>query len=212
MGTRPSILTDDVSEAEAAIRAEMFRHAAMQQQVHVVALVEPAREQLTFEHRARISDILPLVAYNPLVPPGHEMIYARGLHAGLTGDMLVAAHLLAPQLENSIRSLLVRTGKTVSGLDDQGIQDEFSLNTLLHNYQTDLIAMLGKDTWFDLCGLLIERFGSNMRNSLAHGLLNYEELTSPQATYIWWLALHLCCSIFLAASTTQDQENEHREG
>jgi hypothetical protein len=208
VGNRPSILTDNVSEVEAAIWAEMFRHAAMQQQVHVVALVEPAREQLMFEHRVRVSDVLPLVAYNPFVLPGREMIYARGLHAGLTGDMLVAVHLLIPQLENSIRSLLVRSGQIISSLDDQGIQDEFSLNSVLRNYQNDLIAILGKDAWFDLCGLLVERFGSNMRNSISHGLLNYEELTSAQATYVWWLALRLCCSILLAASTTQDQENE----
>jgi Domain of unknown function (DUF4209) len=211
VGNRPSILTDNVSEAEAAIWAEMFRHAAMQQQVHVVALVEPAREQLMFEHPVRVSDVLPIVAYNPFVPPGREMIYARGLHAGLTGDTLVAAHLLAPQMENSIRSLLVRSGKIVSGLDDQGIQDEFSLNTVLRNYQTDLIAILGKDLWFDLCGLLVERFGSNMRNNLAHGLMNYEELISPQSTYIWWLALRLCCSFFLAASAKVQENGQGEE-
>lgn len=211
IGNRPSILTDNVSEAEAAIWAEMFHHAAMQQQVHVVALVEPAKEQLMFEHPVRVGDLLPLVAYNPFVPPGREMIYARGLHAGLTGDILVSAHLLAPQMENSIRSLLVRSGKIVSGLDDQGVRDEFSLNTLLRNYQTDLIAILGEDIWFDLCGLLIERFGSNMRNNLAHGLMNYEELTSQQSTYIWWLALRLCCS-FLLATSTQDQEDGQEGG
>jgi hypothetical protein len=120
------------------------------------------------------------------------MIYARGLHAGLTGDFLVATHLLAPQLENSIRYLLSQEDTIVSKLTSQGIQDERDLNTLFKEYRTELIALFGKDLAFDLEGLLVEHFGSNLRNEIAHGLMSYDKFISLQSSYLWWLTLRLC--------------------
>jgi hypothetical protein len=44
---------------------------------------------------------------------------------------------------------------------------------------------------FDLRGLLVEKFGSNMRNELAHGLLDLDGFKGPDAEYLWWCALRL---------------------
>jgi len=52
---------------------------------------------------------------------------------------------------------------------------------------------------FDLRGLLIERYGSNLRNDMAHGLLDYEAFYSGPAIYFWWLTLRLCCTPVIAA-------------
>jgi hypothetical protein len=201
------LLTEE-EEFEQAVRAEMFRHAILFQQVHVLGFVEPAREQINLEHDIRIHDLLPLVSNNPFVPSGREMIYARGLHAGLIGDTLVAAHLLIPQIENSIRTLLVRQGHIVSKLDDRGIQDEFDLNRIFYDYWDDLVNIFGEDIAFDLRGLLVERFGSNMRNEEAHGLMNYASFFSPQISYVWWLTLRLCLTVLIVISTQETQQQD----
>ena len=45
---------------------------------------------------------------------------------------------------------------------------------------------------FDLQGLLVERFGVNLRNRMAHGLMGDDEFASPTGLYLWWLVLRIC--------------------
>jgi hypothetical protein len=201
---KPSIYANDPDEVESAIRAEMFSQAMITQGIHAQATVEPAREQINSEHQVEVDDFLPIVSDNPFVPEGREYIYARGLHAGLAGDFLVAAHLLILQLEHSMRYLLFNRGVFTSGLDSQGIQEERNLNTLL--YLPELKAILGEDITFDLQGLLVERYGSNLRNLLAHALLGQDAFFSFQMSYLWWLILRLCCLPLLAKNRGKGEE------
>jgi len=75
------------------------------------------------------------------------------------------------------------------------IQDKYLLHEIL--YFDELKEILPEDLIFDLQGLLISRFGSNLRNKLSHGLAELEELTSVESIYLWWLVLHLCCHPFV---------------
>lgn len=45
---------------------------------------------------------------------------------------------------------------------------------------------------FDLQRLLVERFGVNPHNSMAHGLMGHDEFASPAVLYLWWLVLRIC--------------------
>lgn len=192
VGHRDSMY-EEGSLLEEPLRSEMLRVAVLQQNLHAQAIVSTGITQINTEHNVRIGDFLPILTNNPFVPAGREIIFARGLHAGLTGDLLVAAHLLIPQLEHSIRYLLYQKGTIPSGLDAQGIQDEYPLNKILYKFKQELTEVFGEDLLFDLQGLLIERFGSNLRNLLAHGLLDYIDFHSTQFLYLWWLTLRLCC-------------------
>lgn len=204
---KPSMDSSDPKEVEEATRAEMFRWAKVYQQVHAQGVVEPARYQINLEHNVRLDDWLPIVSHNPLIPPNREYIYAKGLHAGLKGDFLVAVHLLIPQLENSVRYLLNHRGIITSKLDDEGIQDEKDLNTLL--YSNEVKSVFSENILFDLQGLLINRFGANFRNLMAHGLIDSDVFSSLQMSYLWWLTLHLCCLPILAQiQNSQSNESE----
>ncbi|WP_442949575.1 DUF4209 domain-containing protein [Nostoc sp.] len=39
----------------------------------------------------------------------------------------------------------------------------------------------------------LQRSGSNLRNRMAHGLINDSEFNSPMMSYLWWVTLRLCC-------------------
>jgi hypothetical protein len=52
--------------------------------------------------------------------------------------------------------------------------------------------LLGEDLVFDLQGLLVERFGVNLRNRMAHGLMGHDEFAFPTVLYLWWLVLRNC--------------------
>jgi hypothetical protein len=189
---RPASVSTTEADAEQQLRTEMFEQAGLVQDLHVLAFIEPARRQIVEEHRVQLDDMLALAANSPFVPGNRARLFARGLLAGFEGDFVVAAHLLIPQVENCLRHILSARGHRVSGLDQKGIQEEMDLNEVLPTYAQELEATFGEDTVFDLRGLLVERFGTNLRNRLAHGLLTYEDVQSPRGEYLWWLAFRLC--------------------
>lgn len=190
IGRRPPMMFGDADEMAKAVRDEMFRHAITFQGMYVVGVIEPGRRQITSEHHFGINDFSFLVLNNPFIPPGREAIFAQGFYEGLSGNFVVAVHLLMPQLENSLRYLLSQAGVITSMLTDDEIQEDYMLGKLL--YTDELKAILGEDIVFDLQGLLVEKFGSNLRNRLSHGMLDYSSMHSYQFIYFWWLMLRLC--------------------
>ena len=190
-GRMPNVNSDDSEEVKKAFRAKMFKQSFYHHAITAQGIIEPARHQINLEHNVRLSDFIPIVSNNPFIPAGRELIYAQGLHAGMEGDFLVAVHLLIPQLENSIRYVLKQNGVTTSGIDSKGVQDERSLNTTL--YLPEMQEIFGEDITFDLQGLLVERFGNNLRNRMAHGLMPHDTFYSVQVIYLWGLILRLCC-------------------
>lgn len=186
----PAAFSDDPRDIEAATIAGMIERLRLAQSLHAAGVVEPARTQIMSEHAVTINDLAPIVLNNPLIPDGREMIYARGLLAGLQGDYLLALHLLIPQIENTLRHLLQVQGVNVVGIDSNGIQRPFGLETLLP--KPELIAILGEDLIFDLRGLLVEPLGWKLRAGIAHGLLDHDAFYSMGAIYLWWLVLRLC--------------------
>ncbi len=199
----PSFLSDDPEEAENAIRAEMLSQANQYRQTYAAAFVHPVWRQINLDHDVRLRDLLLVVLNNPFVPEGHEETYARGLLAGFKGDFLTATHLLVPQLENSIRHVLSRSGVIVSKIDSFGIQEEKDLGALLR--EPKLEELLGEDLVFDLQGLLVERFGVNLRNRMAHGLMGDDEFASPTVLYLWWLVLRICM-IYVLVNRSQERD------
>lgn len=186
-----SVLSSNPEEAETATYFEMCRNATYYQSLQAQAYIEPARYQINLEHGVRLNDILSILSHSPFVPPGREYLFAKGIYAGLTGDFFTSTHILIPQIENSVRYLMWQRGIITSGLDDSGIQNEHNLNSTLYN--SEIAFIFDENTLFDLKCLLVEHAGSNLRNRMAHGLINDREFMSPLMSYIWWLTLRLCC-------------------
>lgn len=186
-----TMLSSDPAEVEQAYRESMFRNLEFHHQIYAQSIIEPVRKQICLEHNAKIQDFYPIVSNNPFVPQGREYLYALGFKSGLDGDYEVSLHLLIPQFENSIRHILTEAGKITSGIDSEGIQDEKSLNTTL--YLPEIKELIDENILFDLQGLLVERFGSNLRNLMAHGLMSHHAFYAHDARYLWCMILKLCC-------------------
>lgn len=188
---RPGLFNLAGPEAEKALEAEMFSFAAKGAwRIRATGFIHPARIQIFNEHRLDLRDLAFLVKSNPFVPPGHEGIFLRGIHAGFHGDFLVAAHLLVPQIENSIRFVLSMNGVDVSNLLADGTQPLKILGPLFDVPETKEI--FGESLWFELRGLLIEKSGYDFRNQLAHGFTSEAECYGDAAVNLWWLVLRLC--------------------
>ncbi len=199
-----SPLSSKQEAQEMALREQMFARARWLQGIKALTIIEPARQQIIDDHRIENDDLLFFLSHNSFVPSGREGIYALGLVAGFSGDFLISTHLLIPQVENSLRHLVAQQGHLVSNLTSQGIQDEYSLNKLFEEHRAILTLLLGEDITFDLEGLLIERFGTNLRNDVSHGLLDMDRFGPGQASYFWWLTLKLCIYFWLTEGVEEE--------
>lgn len=185
----PGIVPGEEEAAEVTRKRLVQGAQEVDWKIAVTWRIEPARAQISLEHPIRTGDLWYLVRDNPFIESGHEGIYLHGIQAGFFGDWLVAMHLLVPQIESSIRFVLKQHDVITSKMSSEGIQKDIDLNELLWMQQVEEI--FGPDILFDLRGILIERFGCNLRNELAHGLMPEGAFYRIEAPYLWWLVLHL---------------------
>lgn len=203
IGHRPSLLTTDPTQYEAALWAEMIHQASTTNwPFRVQAFIGPARLQIWQEHHPSLRDLYFLVTNNPFIPPGHEHSFARGFHAGFEEDWHAAAYFLVPQVENSIRYVLDGRGVITSKLDGKRIQEVRTIEKLLLMPET--IDALGEEHVFELRGILTEEFGSNLRHRLAHGLLADGDCYTHATEHLWWILLRLCVYPILPPSFLAD--------
>lgn len=195
-------------ENNEAARKQMVQQAQMVNcPLKVAWHIDSARRAIQDEHGIRLRDLWFLVENNPFISPGHEGIVLRGVQAGFFGDWLTAVHLLVPQVEASIRHVLRQRGVITSTMDGEGLQKELDLNQLLWMKETE--EVFGLDVLFDLRGILIERFGHNLRNELAHGLLPEGGCYHPATEYLWWLLIHIYWRGYHFVQTqATDEEND----
>jgi hypothetical protein len=189
--TMPALGLDGEDPDQVALRKKMVQNAiSINWPLAVDWRIEPARRIIAHEHSVRSSDLAFLVCNNPFIPEGHEGIYLKGIQAGFYGDWLTAMHLLVPQLDASFRHVLQQHGEITSILNPDRTQEEQDINKLF--WKKGMLDIFGEDILFDLRGILIERFGGNLRNQLAHALMPEAAFYSVQAIYLWWLIIRLC--------------------
>ncbi len=175
---------------EAAIWSDMVRTVAMKTGIVATGFLLPGLEVVTFEHRYDLSFLQQVCLGSPLVPPGHEDLWARGIRHGLNGDFPSAVTVLVPQIEQLVRQGLKRQGVHTLVVDEMnGVESEKGLGALLA--MPEAVQLLGPDLHFELRALLVEQEGPNRRHNTAHGLLNDDQAWSAESLYVWWLCLRM---------------------
>ena len=182
-------------ENETTIWAEMIRHYGLEIGLVVQGTIWPALETLILEHRLTERDLVAVSARSPVVPHGREGIVGKGLLAGFEKDFVTATHLLVPQVEHVVRWHLKARNVKTTVLDANGIENEVGLSSLLDLSEVEEI--FGKDLTFELKALFADPFGPNLRNEVAHGLLEYDAAQSVYAIYAWWFFFRLVFKTFL---------------
>jgi len=117
--------------------------------------------------------------------------------------MLISSHLLAPQVENSIRYVLEQNDVDVSNLESDLTQPVKTLGPLLSMPETKNI--FGEDGCFEFRGLLIEKTGYSFRNQIAHGFVSEPACYGPEALNLWWIVLRLCCTPIVLADVNAEE-------
>lgn len=194
---------------EIAIRAEMIRDYGFQVNLVVQGQILPALEALLLEHRLREADFLNLARQSPIVPGERAGFFGKALFAGYEHDFVTALHLLIPQIEHLVRVHLKQAGAKTANLDKDGIQNENGMSTLMDLPEAEQV--FGNDLAFELRSLFCDAFGPNLRNELAHGLLDEDGCHSTFAIYAWWLALRLTFNTWWNASRGNEVQGKSND-
>jgi hypothetical protein len=196
-------------DGEDAVTARTYEQAVLRMLVAARGAIRPAAQVVLDEHGFTGEDFYFLAWRSPFVPNGREAAFAKGLTTGLYGDHFTAAHLLIPQLENAVRVALTDLGAVTSTLPSSGIQNELDLNALLDKPEAE--QFFGRNMLFMLRALLTEKAGANLRNELAHGLID-DGASSDLFVYAWWTVFHLVVASALhgavPAETSKETANE----
>ncbi len=195
VATVPSGLDLDNDEQGKVIWAQMLRTVEIHHNIDVQGAIDPAIREINLEHNCTEEKIYNLISDNPFIPNGFEYLYAKGLHAGLIGDFIVATHLLIPQIENCLRYILQENGVETTTLNTHGLQERIRIEAILKHPK--LSEIIGKDMVLDFQTLLIERKYSNLRNEVSHGLMQWNYFYQPNVVYFWWLSLRFCLLPFI---------------
>lgn len=168
---------------------------------YVNAFIWPALDSLVVEHRLREADLIELASRSPIVPIGRERLFGKALFAGFNHDFVTALHLLTPQIEHMVRYHLKHAGVNTANLDKSGVQTENGLSSLIILPAAEKV--FGEDLVFEIKALYCTPMGPNLRNLLAHGLLDDNDCQSTEVIYAWWLGLRLVCHPFWNAARTR---------
>lgn len=174
---------------ENAVWAEMVRTVFFHSQLLGKGIIQPAQEVLTTEHRFSRQYMVSLCVESPTVPEGHEALWGDGLALGLGGNYGAAVSVLVPQLEQAVRVMLRRHNVHTLLVDESGVESEKSLNALLEMTETE--DVFGAGMVMEMKAMLVVQGGPNLRNDVAHGLLDDNSAWSYSALYMWWFCLRL---------------------
>lgn len=183
-----------VEDREARLLVEMVQDFQITMSLVVGGQVLPAMREIALEHQLDQGVFIALARESPMVPVGREILYGRGLYAGYCGDYDVAVHLLVPQVEHLVRYHLKAAGAVTTTLSKEGIDNENGLSWLIK--LPEMRKVFGSDLTFELSAVFTDGMGPNLRNELAHGLLDDGEAYSVAGIYAWWVCFRLAFKTF----------------
>ena len=198
----PPLDINNPEKDEQLLELYMFSEARMQEDVWGNNHLKWIIQRLNRDYKFTENDLKFLVENNPIVPVGRERIILQAIFEGLKGNVYLALHVLAPQLENIFRNIAESTGGLVITLEDDGTSQKKTLSSIFE--LPELLECYDNDILFLFRGLLNEKAGSNIRNEIAHGVMS--ESTGNSGTSIFLL----CATIkFLSYTSNHALEIYH---
>jgi hypothetical protein len=125
------------------------------------------------------------------IPADRTHLFIEGIYAGFQNDFITAAHILIPQVENSLKNIVELCQRNTTRLAED-IQNDNTLGTILELEKNGkmLDGICNRDLLKELNSFLIDNNSVNFRNQLCHGLMT-PLLIDYYGIYLWWLVIKL---------------------
>lgn len=138
--------------------------------------LRPAFQRLVDRHNPTLDQWCAIIFASPVFEPPQQDLVRRGVECFLHGDIIGAAHILVPQIEQAVRRLVILVGGShLKPAKKHGLHYR-----LLHELLGDpaIERVLSKRTVRYLQVLLTDPRGFNLRNIIAHGYMPAERFTA----------------------------------
>jgi tetratricopeptide (TPR) repeat protein len=189
---------------QAVLNRQVQQHFGIETQLIVEGKILPALRQLVLEHRATKELLNALCMHSSIVPDNRENLLSYALWLGFEHDFGSAIHLLCPQVEHIVRIKLKEAGAHTSNIDRDGIENENGLSTLLELPEAS--EVFGTDLCFEFKSIFTDSLGSNLRNEVAHGLLDDNSSFSISTIYAWWMVIRLVVHSLVEENSSRKKE------
>ena len=163
---------------------QMFYHLQKEYRLIGIMIVFPFLSVIRSKFDMVENSLDFLIDNNGIIPNGREQNFKDGLYFALKGDISKAIHILVPQLENLLRELAAQCGETIIKIEKNGGSRKKTLRTILTS--KILSDSFDENVLFLFRGLLVEKFGSNIRNNIAHG--NVDDSEMDLGSYLYLIA------------------------
>lgn len=191
---------DDASNRE-ALHWQIQKNFTIEIQLVVEGRILPALSKILVEHRFARANIVAICRQSALVPQGREQLLGYALWLGFEYEFGASIHLLCPQVEHIVRSKLKKAGACTSNIDKEGIETENGLSTLMD--LPEALELFGENLTFEIKSVFTDVIGFNLRNEVAHGLLDDNGSLSLHSIYAWWMILRLIIHSLLSGNSKE---------
>ncbi|ANB34674.1 hypothetical protein M2324_003797 [Rhodovulum sulfidophilum] len=155
--------------------------------------IEPARRTIMARFPLEVRHFAAIAQMSPFVPPGQEHVFALGFARLIQGDAASAAYLLIPQLENSLRHVMLNASRETSKIKPNLLQEERSLSGMLGFLRPELEDVFGADIVNEIDLLFHHSPGPQLRHEMAHGKVSAGQCYHATGVYASWMIYHLTC-------------------
>jgi hypothetical protein len=120
-----------------------------------------------------------------------EHFFIEGIYYGFQNNFILASHILIPQIENSLKSLIELSGRNTTKNTEE-IQNDNTLGSILSVTENGkmLDKICDKNLLLELNAYLVDGNSVNFRNRICHGLISPLEV-DYYGIYLWWLTLKM---------------------
>jgi len=156
-----------------------------------IGLLGLALDRARDRHQMAVDNVMGVLYKSPLFTENRRTLIEDGFRAYFNGDFVKVIHVLIPQIEECLRTLLKLSGEPVNKPKGQGkgLLQQKNLNEILA--EPTIGTKLGMDIRTYLLTLLADARGLNLRNRVSHGLMTAAECSRPFADRVFHVFLVL---------------------
>ena len=130
----------------------------------------PLFEALVERKGLNVEDLMMHFKSWPLLDIKNSFFLDTGIRRYFDGDYVSALHILVPQLEATVRTIFKKAGFATTSIKRGMAQHEETFNEFLS--REEVIASLGANYHKYLEMVMVDQTGLNLRNEIAHGLID----------------------------------------
>ncbi|MDO6573617.1 uncharacterized protein DUF4209 [Staphylococcus pasteuri] len=157
--------------------------------INVNLLLKAIFDKLILEFEISTEDFMQKFNRWELLDNKNVPFIEQGISRFLENDYMSALHILVPQFESTVRRMFSKAGYSTTSIRKKNTQQEVTFNEFL--LRDDIKLAFGDDIHKLIQFVMVEQSRLNLRNEIAHGLIEFSNLNYQNCILVIYLFLVL---------------------